>query len=137
MTEPTPAPAPTPTPAPTPAATPAPAPVAIPELLSIDEFKRLELRTAKVTAVEVHPNADRLYVVKVDVGGTPRQVVAGIKQFYTPEQLVGKTVIVVVNLKPAKLRGVESQGMILAVAAGENLSVLTTEREVASGLRVS
>lgn len=85
--------------------------------VAIDDFARIELRVAVVTAADKHPKADKLLVLQLDLGYETRQVVSGIAQFYTPQDLVGKRLIVVANLKPAVLRGIESQGMILA---GEN-----------------
>lgn len=85
-------------------------------MITIDEFRKLELRVGTVRSAEPHPNADRLLVLRVDVGGEERQLVAGIRAHYDPAALVGRQVIVVANLEPAKLRGVESQGMVLAAA---------------------
>ena len=114
-----------------------PASAATPGLvqISIEEFQRLALRVGVVVAAEVHPNADRLLVLKVDVGdgAPPRQVVAGIKASYQPEALIGKRVVVVTNLKPATLRGVESQGMVLAASDAEGITLLAPERPVAPG----
>lgn len=108
-----------------------------PALLSIEEFKRLALRVGVITAAENHPNADRLLVVKVDVGeGTPRQLVAGIRGSYEAADVVGKRVVVVANLKPATIRGVESQGMILATHDSSGLSLLVTERPIQPGSSV-
>ena len=83
-------------------------------MITIDHFRQIELKVGTVRAAEPHPNADRLLVLRVDVGGEERQLVAGIRAFYDAATLVGRQVIVVVNLEPAKLRGVESQGMVLA-----------------------
>ena len=104
---------------------------------TIDEFRALNLRVAKIVEVTNHPNADRLYVLKVDLGAEQRQIVAGVKQYYTPEQLVGKSVIVVAGLQPAMLRGVESQGMMLAVGTGTDVVLLTTEKPVPTGSQVT
>lgn len=83
--------------------------------ITIDDFSKIELKVGKVIKCEKHPNADKLLVSQIDVGEeTPRQIVSGIADVYKPEEFVGKKVIVVTNLKPAKLRGVESQGMVLA-----------------------
>lgn len=112
-------------------------PVSVPVSISIDEFKKLDFRTAKVIEVSEHPQADRLWVVKVDVGGVVKQVVAGIKNFYPKEKLQGKTVILVNNLTPIVIRGVESNGMILAAKSGEALTVLTTDSELPAGSKVS
>ena len=107
------------------------------EEITIDDFSKIQLKVGKVIKCEKHPNADKLLVSQIDVGEeTPRQIVSGIADVYSPEEFVGKKVIVVTNLKPAKLRGVESQGMVLAggdkkvlgvVEAGE-LPVGTTIR---------
>ena len=114
---------------------PAQPPVAPQEvLLSIDEFKKLALRTGVITAAEDHPNADRLLVLTVDVGdGTPRQLVAGIKGSYQAADLIGKHVVVVANMKPAKLRGVESQGMVLAASEGDTIVLVSPERPIRAG----
>ena len=106
-------------------------------LLSINEFKRLALRVGVVTAAEDHPNADRLLVLTVDIGdGSPRQLVAGIKGSYQAADLIGKHVVVVANMKPAKLRGVESQGMILAASEGDTMVLVTPERSIQVGSTV-
>jgi len=83
-------------------------------MITIEQFRTVELRVATIRAAEPHPNADRLLVLRVDVGGEERQLVAGIRAHYDPAALIGRQVIVVANLEPAKLRGVESQGMVLA-----------------------
>ena len=109
-------------------------------MINFEQFKEMELRTAKVLSVEDHPNADRLYVIKVDIGEEePRTIVGGIKQWYAAEDLVGKTVIVLANLEPATLRGVESCGMLLAASTPERDSVvvLTTEKDLPPGCSVS
>ena len=85
------------------------------EEITIDDFSKIQLKVGKVIKCEKHPNADKLLVSQIDVGEeTPRQIVSGIADVYSPEEFIGKKVIVVTNLKPAKLRGVESQGMVLA-----------------------
>ncbi|MDR5659207.1 methionine--tRNA ligase [Serpentinicella sp. ANB-PHB4] len=107
------------------------------EEITIDDFSKLELRTAKVLKAEKHPKADRLYVLQLEVGNETRQVVSGIAQHYTLEELVGKQVILVMNLKPVKLRGVESQGMILAAANDEKLVLATAGDEMPTGTLIS
>jgi methionyl-tRNA synthetase len=103
-------------------------------LVSFDEFGRIQLRLATIKSVEPHPNADKLYVLKLDVGALgERQVVAGLKAYYQPDELVGKTVAFVANLKPAKLRGIESQGMILAADHDGSVAVLTPQRPLPAG----
>lgn len=102
--------------------------------MSIDDFRKLELRVGTITAAVAHPNADRLLVLTVDIGSEHRQIVAGIRAHYEPQVLVGKQIVIVANLEPATLRGVESQGMLLAASddAG-HLAVVTPERPIANG----
>lgn len=106
--------------------------------ITFDDFTKLDLRVARVLAVEPHPKADRLLVLRVALGEEERTVVAGIRKHYQPEELVGRKIIVVANLKPVKLRGVESQGMILAASdAAGNLGVATVDRDIVDGSKVS
>ena len=91
------------------------------------DFAKLELRVAKVIEARPHPNADRLLLVQVDLGDEQKQVVAGIRQHYTPEQLVGKLIVIVNNLEPAMLRGESSNGMLLAATSNEKVVVLTVD----------
>lgn len=106
--------------------------------LTPEAFSRVKLRTAQVVAAVAHPRADKLLVLKIRLGKEERQIVAGIRGHYTPEELIGKTIIVVANLEPASLRGVESQGMLLAVRRGDGkLALLIPDRPCASGLSVS
>lgn len=105
-------------------------------MISFTEFKKLDMRAAKVLSVENHPNADKLLVMKIDIGGEERQIVAGLRGHYTPEQLHGRTLVVVANLEPAVLRGVESQAMLLAVQDGPNVVLVKPDGEVAAGSKV-
>lgn len=107
-------------------------------LISIEEFSRIDLRVAEIKSVEDHPDADKLLVLKIDVGDgiEDRQLVAGIKGHYSPSELVGKKVIIVNNLTPAVLRGVESQGMLLAAQDGQDIVVLGPEKDVRAGAQV-
>ncbi len=95
--------------------------------ITIDDFAKLDLRVGTVLSCEKHPKADRLLVSQIDIGSEVRQIVSGIASHYTPEQMVGKKLIVVANLKPAKLRGVESQGMILAGETSESLGLVSVD----------
>ena len=114
-----------------------PPPAAVPEAISIEEFRRLALRVGVITAAADHPNADRLLVLTVDVGErTPRQLVAGIKGSYQASELVGKSVVVAANLKPAVLRGVESQGMVLIASEGSTIVLVSPERPIQAGSTV-
>jgi methionyl-tRNA synthetase len=111
------------------------------ESITFEEFKRLDLRVAEVTAAERVPKSDKLLKLTVKVGEEERTIVAGMGKHYTPEQITGLSVIIVANLAPAKLMGITSQGMVLAAAerseAGETLALLTTHAPMPSGLRVS
>ena len=99
-------------------------------MVTIDDFKKLNFIVAQIKEAKDHPNADRLYVLKVDTGSEERQLVAGIRKSYTKEELVGKRVIMVANLEPAVIRGEESQGMILAASGQEGPVLLIPEKEV-------
>jgi methionyl-tRNA synthetase len=118
------------------------APVATPvteDLIDIDLFARVKLRTATIVSVELVPKSKKLYQIQVDVGELgQRQIVSGIAPYYTPEQLVGKQIVIVANLKPAKLMGVESNGMLLAASTeGDGtLALLIPDKPIVSGARV-
>lgn len=130
-------------------------------MVSIEEFMKIELKIGKIVEAADHPNADKLVVLKVDAGETEqktvaqdyeygsgnqepetvavpkyRQIVAGIKKSYSSEQLVGKYIVLVSNLDPATLRGVESNGMLLAASDEEGISVISPDRPVKIGAKV-
>jgi len=92
--------------------------------IQYDDFAKLDLRVATIVESQAHPNADRLLKLQVDLGDEKRQICAGVKQFYNPEDLVGKQIIVVTNLAPRTIRGEESNGMLMAASAmdGETLA---------------
>lgn len=114
-----------------------PGPPPGPGLISIEEFSRLDLRAARVVRAEAIPGANKLLKIIVDLGGEERQIVAGIAEAYQPEALIGKLLIVVVNLKPARLRGVDSNGMLLAATPPGGKPVIATfEGEVPPGAQV-
>jgi methionyl-tRNA synthetase len=104
--------------------------------ISIDDFMKLDLRVARIVEASPIEGADRLLKLIIDLGAETRQLVAGIKASYDPEDLAGKSIIVVANLKPARLRGVESQGMLLAATTDEGPVLATFERDVPPGSRV-
>ena len=106
-------------------------------MITIEEFKKLDLRIGTVKSAEPHPQADRLLVLTIDLGSEERQIVAGIRGLYTPEALLGRQIVVVANLQPAKLRGIESQGMLLAATERDNIIILGPERKVDPGAKVS
>jgi methionyl-tRNA synthetase len=127
---------PAPSPAPAPAA---PAPAA-PQYITIDDFAKVQLRVGKVLECRKHAKADKLLVMKVDVGTEVRQVCAGMAPYYPPEELVGKLIVVCVNLAPRMLRGEESNGMMLAATdAGDpgRVIFLSPEKGVAPGSKIS
>ncbi|TMA68734.1 MAG: methionine--tRNA ligase subunit beta [Deltaproteobacteria bacterium] len=102
-------------------------------MITIDQFRALDLRVGTVRAAEPHPNADRLLLLRIDLGTEERQLVAGIRAHYDPAALVGRQVVVVANLEPAQLRGVESQGMVLAVSDGDRVVLLRPDDPVMPG----
>src|ERR671915_966433 len=102
-------------------------------MISIDAFRNIELRVATVKSAEAHPNADKLMVLQIDLGSEQRQICAGIRDYYTPEELIGRQIVVVANLETAKLRGLESQGMLLAASDAGRVIVLTPDKPVQPG----
>jgi methionyl-tRNA synthetase len=106
-------------------------------MISIDEFRKIELRVATIKSAEPHPNADKLLVLQIDLGGETRQICAGIRNHYSAEELVGRQIVVVANLETAKLRGLDSQGMLLAASDEDRVIILTPEKSVQAGAKVS
>lgn len=105
-------------------------------MVTIEEFMKFEFVVARVKTAAAHPDAEKLLVLTVDIGGEERQLVAGIKKSYAPDELIGKNVVMIKNLQPALLRGVESQGMVLAASADGGPVLLTPEKDVPAGTRV-
>lgn len=107
--------------------------------IQIDDFLKVDLRVATVLKAEPHPNADKLLVLQVDLGTEQRQILAGIRAYYEPAALVGRQIIVVANLAPRAMRGLESQGMLLAASdAGRTvLGVLAPDKPIPPGSKVS
>ncbi|MCH8878990.1 MAG: methionine--tRNA ligase subunit beta [Planctomycetes bacterium] len=110
-----------------------------PDVVLFEDFHKLDLRIAKIVEAIEHPNADRLFLLKIDLGSEQRQLCAGLRGHYTAEQLVGKNIVVVANLAPRKVRGELSQGMLLAAGNEDHSQVilLTTEADIAPGSSVS
>ncbi|MFA0888892.1 MAG: methionine--tRNA ligase [Synergistales bacterium] len=106
--------------------------------VGVEDFRKIELRTARVLGVEPVPNANKLYRLDLDLGYERRTIVSGIREFYEPQELVGRDIIVICNLKPAKLRGVLSNGMLLAAESpdGKELALLTLDRPITPGSRI-
>ena len=108
-------------------------------IINYDDFAKLELRVATVLECKPHENADKLLVLQIDLGGEKRQICAGLRQFYQPENLVGKQIVVVANLAPRQMRGEVSQGMLLAAteAATGKVIVISPSEPTAAGSKVS
>jgi methionyl-tRNA synthetase len=113
----------------------APSTAAAPQI-TIDEFQKIQLKTAKVISAERVPKSEKLLKLQVSLGVEQRQIVAGIGKRYEPEALVGKTIVIVANLKPAKLMGIESQGMVLAAGDSEVRGLATFVEDVEPGTKV-
>ena len=105
-------------------------------MISFQEFKKLEIKVATIKEVKDHPKADKLYLLKIDTGSAEKQIVAGIKKSYQPNDLVGKQIVLVDNLEPASIRGEMSQGMLLAVEDEQGISIIIPERKVKVGSSV-
>lgn len=106
-------------------------------MITIDEFRKVELQVATIKAAQPHPNADKLMVLQIDLGSEQRQIVAGIRNDYSAEELIGRQIVVVANLETAKLRGMESQGMLLAASDEGRVVILAPEKPVQPGAKVS
>ena len=108
-------------------------------VIQYDDFARLELRVATVLECKAHPNADKLLVLQIDLGTEKRQICAGLRQHYAPEQLVGKQIVVVANLAPRQMRGEVSQGMLLAATDPTTNKVIfvSPSENVVPGSKVS
>ncbi|MGD2279512.1 MAG: hypothetical protein PVH45_05415 [Candidatus Omnitrophota bacterium] len=105
-------------------------------MVSFDDFKNVDLRIAEIVDVSDHPNADKLYVLKILVGSEEKQIVAGIRSSYGKEQLKGKKIVVVNNLEPVTIRGEESNGMLLAASDSGTPVILVPERDVPPGTEI-
>ncbi len=110
-----------------------------PDVVPFEDFYKLDLRIARIVEAIEHPNADRLFLLKIELGNEQRQLCAGLRGHYTAEQLVGKSIVVVANLAPRKVRGELSQGILLAASNEDHSRVilLTTEADIAPGSSVS
>lgn len=106
-------------------------------MVSFREFQALDLRVGKILAVDNVPGADKLYKLSVDMGERKITLVAGLRPYYKPEEMEGKKIIVVVNLDPVVLKGVKSEGMLLAAQEGDVVSLLTVDKDVRPGSKIS
>ena len=111
----------------------------VPSVIQYDDFAKLDLRVARIVEAKEHPNADKLLLLQIDLGGEQRQICAGLRGHYEPESLVGKTIIVVANLAPRTMRGEVSQGMLLAASSADDAQIilLTTDKDIDPGSQVS
>lgn len=105
-------------------------------MATLEDFKKIELRIARILDVREVPGADRIWHLVIELGAETREIVAGVKKFYDRESLVGKHIVVIQNLDPAVIRGVTSHGMLLAAKSGDDLVLLTPDRPIASGATV-
>ncbi len=103
--------------------------------IGIEDFLRLDIRLAKVLEAEKVEGSEKLLKLRVSLGDEERTLVAGIAKFYSPEELVGKKILMLANLKPRKLFGIESQGMILALSDGSNMSLIVPDRDIEEGAK--
>ena len=102
-------------------------------MVSFEEFKKLDIRIAKILEVKEHPNADKLFILKIDTGEKQKQIVAGIRNFYRKEDLLEKQIVVVDNLEPVTIRGESSEGMLLAAQGDDTISVLIPDKLTKTG----
>lgn len=107
------------------------------DIINFDDFEKLDLRIGKIIEAERMEGSDKIIKTIVDLGEEERQILAGIGKYYSPEDLINKVVTVIVNLSPRKIMELESQGMILAVKDEENLSILTTDKDIRIGSKIS
>ncbi|ADO45001.1 methionyl-tRNA synthetase, beta subunit [Hydrogenobacter thermophilus TK-6] len=107
------------------------------EVIGIEDFLKLDIRLAKIVDAQRVEGSEKLLKLKVSLGGEERVVVAGIAKHYKPDELIGKKILLLANLKPRKILGIESQGMVLALSDGERLSLIVPDREMEEGTRVS
>jgi methionyl-tRNA synthetase len=105
-------------------------------MASYEDFQKLDIKVAEIESVTLHPNADRLYVLGIKVGEVRKQIVAGIRAHYTEDELKGKKIVVIDNLEPAVIRGIESQGMLLAASDATTLTLVVPERPISDGAKV-
>jgi methionine--tRNA ligase beta chain len=105
-------------------------------MVSFEDFKKLDLRIAEITDVKEHPNANKLYIIRIEIGGQTKQIVAGIRESYSAQDLIGKKIAVVNNLESVTIRGEESHGMLLAANEKGGPVILIPERDVPSGTQI-
>jgi len=107
------------------------------EVINIREFKRLDVRIGTIRQVELVSGSSKLLQIQVDIGDQTRQIISGIAEWYKPDELLGMQIAVLINLKPAKIFGNESNGMLLAAESGSELSLITVDKKIPNGARVT
>lgn len=105
-------------------------------MITFDHFKQIELKVAQVIDCKKVEGADKLLQIEIDLGEERRTIVAGVAKWYNVDEMIGKKIIVVVNLQPAKIRGIESNGMLLAAQSGNSLSLITVDKDIAAGAKI-
>jgi len=105
-------------------------------MVTFEEFKKLEIVSARIENAREHPNADKLLILEVDTGGVKKEIVAGIKDFYAKEDLIGKDIVMVNNIEPATIRGVRSNGMLLAVQDEGRITIIVPEKPAKPGSKI-
>lgn len=106
------------------------------EKISFKDWQKLDLRVGKIVSVEEHPQADKLYILEVDLGKEKRKLVAALKGYYNKEQIQGKLCVVFTNLEPATIRGMKSEGMILAAVGKDTVALIAPEKDIELGAKV-
>lgn len=106
------------------------------ETISFNDWQKIKLRVGSIVNVEEHPNADKLFVLEVNIGDEKKRLVAGLRGHYDKDELVGKKVIVFANLEPAILRGIKSEGMVLAAVDGDKVYLLQPDDDINNGARI-
>ncbi|MCQ9205176.1 MAG: hypothetical protein NG737_02565 [Omnitrophica bacterium] len=106
-------------------------------MINFDDFSKLDLRIGKILEVKAHPDAEKLYLLKVDIGEKTISLVAGMKPFYSSEDLLGKLIVVLVNLEPRNIRGFLSEGMLLAAQSKDDVSLIISDKEIIPGSLIS
>jgi len=105
-------------------------------MIKFDEWKKMDIRVGEIKEIKDHPNADKLYILKVDIGDKEIQVVTGLKEYYKKEKLKGKRFVFFVNLEPVNLRGENSEGMILAAVKDKKVVLLKPDKKIDNGARI-
>ena len=105
-------------------------------MITIDDFKKVELKVVKVLSAEPIEGSEKLLKLQIDLGSEQRQILSGIAKFYKPEELVGRQIVIVANLEPRQMMGLESNGMILAAGDGETISLLALDKELPPGTSI-